>query len=483
MSQQPSQPSTPTAIPLFNQTNTQTQYGVQPTGIINAPTGPIGMGAHHQHHGGPPVQLHSHHQTMRQTMPPRGYNPIGTTSHMQSGTSVPPSILNDISNTNTGGNGVNNPPGAFGGLTLGGSQNPLGTQTFNLGTQVVGQSTTSHIGSSVVTSNPIPPIGHRRVPTSDDSHTKAVQRPNPIQRPRRGSGSASHSLESRAKSPPPGFGNMVGSSALLNGDQPIPIPNRRQSVAESSYFSTSLFSLPATEASQSTQSSQQRLKRPAIDSDWSLLRKHGGADSLLGSSSTTNSSVAAASATSPDIWGINNGQQQSICGSGVGKNNYNQRHYSSMKDEKIELKQKPIIRAAGGEVWEDSTLLEWDSNDYRLFCGDLGNEVTDDMLYKAFSKYSSIQKAKVIRDKRTGKSKGYGFVSFKDADEFVKAWKEMNEILGEGTYGVVYRGKEIATGKVVALKQIRLDDEVEGIPSTSLREISLLKEASRHENM
>ncbi|CAJ0828326.1 1892_t:CDS:2 [Entrophospora sp. SA101] len=81
---------------------------------------------------------------------------------------------------------------------------------------------------------------------------------------------------------------------------------------------------------------------------------------------------------------------------------------------------------AGGEVWEDSTLLEWDSNDYRLFCGDLGNEVTDDMLYKAFSKYSSIQKAKVIRDKRTGKSKGYGFVSFKDADEFVKAWKEMN---------------------------------------------------------
>nr|CAG8439443.1 9654_t:CDS:2 [Entrophospora candida] len=192
-------------------------------------------------------------------------------------------------------------------------------------------------------------------------------------------------------------------------------------------------------------------------------------------------------------------------GSGIGKNNYNQRHYNSMKDEKIELvdqsnnnddannisnnnsgsknqnskkKQKPIIRAAGGEVWEDSTLLEWDSNDYRLFCGDLGNEVTDDMLYKAFSKYSSIQKAKVIRDKRTGKSKGYGFVSFKDADEFVKAWKEMNEILGEGTYGVVYRGKEIATGKVVALKQIRLDDEVEGIPSTSLREISLLKEAN-----
>lgn len=99
---------------------------------------------------------------------------------------------------------------------------------------------------------------------------------------------------------------------------------------------------------------------------------------------------------------------------------------SGNKQQSSKKKQKTIIRAAGGEVWEDPTLLEWDLNDFRLFCGDLGNEVTDDVLYKAFSKYSSIQKAKVIRDKRTGKSKGYGFVSFKDADEFVKAWKEMN---------------------------------------------------------
>ncbi|CAG8725678.1 13255_t:CDS:2, partial [Acaulospora colombiana] len=96
------------------------------------------------------------------------------------------------------------------------------------------------------------------------------------------------------------------------------------------------------------------------------------------------------------------------------------------KQQNSKKKQKTIIRSAGGEIWEDPTLLEWDLNDFRLFCGDLGNEVTDEVLYKAFSRYSSIQKAKVVRDKRTGKSKGYGFVSFKDADEFVKAWKEMN---------------------------------------------------------
>lgn len=48
------------------------------------------------------------------------------------------------------------------------------------------------------------------------------------------------------------------------------------------------------------------------------------------------------------------------------------------------------------------------------------------MLRSAFSKYSSFQKARVIREKKTAKSKGYGFVSFGDASDYVKALKEMN---------------------------------------------------------
>ena len=32
------------------------------------------------------------------------------------------------------------------------------------------------------------------------------------------------------------------------------------------------------------------------------------------------------------------------------------------------------------QVWEDQSLLNWDSNDYRLFAGDLGNDVTDEVL-------------------------------------------------------------------------------------------------------
>lgn len=42
-------------------------------------------------------------------------------------------------------------------------------------------------------------------------------------------------------------------------------------------------------------------------------------------------------------------------------------------------KPKKMIRVAGGQVWEDSSLLNWDHNDFRLFCGDLGNDVTDEV--------------------------------------------------------------------------------------------------------
>jgi len=56
------------------------------------------------------------------------------------------------------------------------------------------------------------------------------------------------------------------------------------------------------------------------------------------------------------------------------------------------------------------------------------------------------------------------------------------EKVGEGTYGVVYKAKDLVTGDIVALKKIRLDAEDEGVPSTAIREISLLKELA-HPNI
>jgi serine/threonine protein kinase len=56
------------------------------------------------------------------------------------------------------------------------------------------------------------------------------------------------------------------------------------------------------------------------------------------------------------------------------------------------------------------------------------------------------------------------------------------EKIGEGTYGVVYKAKDRVTGEIIALKKIRLEAEDEGIPSTAIREISLLKEL-QHPNI
>ncbi|XP_034575976.1 cyclin-dependent kinase A-2 isoform X2 [Setaria viridis] len=64
------------------------------------------------------------------------------------------------------------------------------------------------------------------------------------------------------------------------------------------------------------------------------------------------------------------------------------------------------------------------------------------------------------------------------------AWAQYEKVekIGEGTYGVVYKAKDRHTNETIALKKIRLEQEDEGVPSTAIREISLLKEM-HHRNI
>ncbi|ESQ42967.1 hypothetical protein EUTSA_v10013710mg [Eutrema salsugineum] len=65
--------------------------------------------------------------------------------------------------------------------------------------------------------------------------------------------------------------------------------------------------------------------------------------------------------------------------------------------------------------------------DHTIFVGDLAPEVTDYMLTETFtSVYSSVKGAKVVTDRTTGRSKGYGFVRFGDESEQMRAMTEMN---------------------------------------------------------
>jgi serine/threonine protein kinase len=53
---------------------------------------------------------------------------------------------------------------------------------------------------------------------------------------------------------------------------------------------------------------------------------------------------------------------------------------------------------------------------------------------------------------------------------------QKTEKLGEGTYGTVYKAKVRGKSDIVAMKKIKVEAEDEGVPSTAIREISLLKE-------
>lgn len=46
------------------------------------------------------------------------------------------------------------------------------------------------------------------------------------------------------------------------------------------------------------------------------------------------------------------------------------------------------------QVWEDKSLAEWDPSDYRIFCGDLGNEVWKIRVRKAIYRSISMWAAK-----------------------------------------------------------------------------------------
>ncbi|WRT68607.1 uncharacterized protein IL334_005585 [Kwoniella shivajii] len=88
-------------------------------------------------------------------------------------------------------------------------------------------------------------------------------------------------------------------------------------------------------------------------------------------------------------------------------------------------KRETVIRKGSGRTWEDQSLIDWDPKWFRLFVGDLSNDVNERTLDEAFNKYDSYCKCKVVRDRLSLKAK-YGFIAFKDPEDFLKAWKEMD---------------------------------------------------------
>lgn len=63
---------------------------------------------------------------------------------------------------------------------------------------------------------------------------------------------------------------------------------------------------------------------------------------------------------------------------------------------------------------------------YKLFVGGLPYSTSEDELKDAFSQHGTVASVKVITDRDTGRSKGFGFVEFENEDEGKAAEKAMN---------------------------------------------------------
>jgi len=62
----------------------------------------------------------------------------------------------------------------------------------------------------------------------------------------------------------------------------------------------------------------------------------------------------------------------------------------------------------------------------KLFVGGLSWNTTDEGLREAFARFGQVVEAKVVSDRETGRSRGFGFVSYQDAAEGAAAQQAMD---------------------------------------------------------
>ncbi len=79
----------------------------------------------------------------------------------------------------------------------------------------------------------------------------------------------------------------------------------------------------------------------------------------------------------------------------------------------------------------------------RIYAGNLPWSVTLEKLKELFSSFGEIEEALVIANKYTGRSRGFGFVTFKKEGDADKAIKEMNEKEVEGRNIVVREARPL----------------------------------------
>ncbi len=61
-----------------------------------------------------------------------------------------------------------------------------------------------------------------------------------------------------------------------------------------------------------------------------------------------------------------------------------------------------------------------------IYVGNLSYNITDEELREAFAAFGDVRSAKVIMDRETGRSKGFGFVEMDDSQQAEEAIRSLN---------------------------------------------------------
>ena len=80
-----------------------------------------------------------------------------------------------------------------------------------------------------------------------------------------------------------------------------------------------------------------------------------------------------------------------------------------------------------------------------IYVGNLDFKVEEKDLEGAFAEYGAVSSAKIIMDKFTGKSKGFGFVEMENQDEANKAIQELD--------GATFENRKITVNEAKPRKQ------------------------------
>ena len=65
-------------------------------------------------------------------------------------------------------------------------------------------------------------------------------------------------------------------------------------------------------------------------------------------------------------------------------------------------------------------------NSTKLYVGGLAYEIADDRLQEIFSAHGTVESARVITDRETGRSRGFGFVEMSSQEEAQQAIDKLN---------------------------------------------------------